>query len=63
VIAVREPAFPLFGGGAVAFVRRLFVQAARRMMYPIIVNAFMGGGNPVLTPSLVFVLRKPSGRA
>lgn len=59
VLSVREPAFPLRGLGPRAFLRRLAVAAARRLLFPIITHAFMNGGRPVLTPNLVFVLVKP----
>lgn len=59
VVSVREPAFPLRGLGLRVFLRRLGVVAARRLLFPIITHAFMGGGQPVLTTNLVFVLVKP----
>lgn len=58
VLAIREPAFPLRGFGVRAFIRRLAVVSIRRLLYPLITLVFMGGGYPVLTPNLVFVLSK-----
>lgn len=59
VQAVRSPAFPIGGLGAIAGVRRLLVSAARLVCYRFIALALMGGGSPVLTPNMVFVLRRP----
>jgi 2-polyprenyl-3-methyl-5-hydroxy-6-metoxy-1,4-benzoquinol methylase len=59
VVCVREPAMPLRGLGLRAFLRRLAVVTGRRVIYPIVTNVLMGGGRPILTPDLVFVLEKP----
>ena len=59
VKAIREPAFPIRGLGARVFIRRLAIACARRMIYPLITQVLMGGGQPVLTPNLVCVLEKP----
>ena len=61
VESIREPAFPLRGAGVLSFLKRLGVSAARAIAYPVIANVFMGGGAPVLTPNLLFVLQKPQG--
>ena len=59
VKAIREPAFPIRGLGVRVFIRRLSIVCARRLIYPLITQALMGGGQPVLTPNLVCVLEKP----
>lgn len=59
VHSVREPAFPLRGLGWTTFLRRAAIQACRRIAYPLVTLMFMGGGQPVLTPNMVFVLVKP----
>lgn len=59
VASIREPAFPLAGLGVRTFVRRAVVTVVRRLAFPIISRVFMGGGSPVLTPNMVFVLVKP----
>lgn len=58
VKAIREPAFPVRGAGLLSSLRRLGVLAARRLAYPFIAQLFMGGGTPVLSPNLIFVLEK-----
>lgn len=58
VQCVRAPAFPLHGLGAKAFLRRAAVRAVQRVTFPFVTRAFMGGGQPVLTPDMVFVLVK-----
>ena len=58
VKAIREPAFPIRGLGVRVFIRRLAIACARRIIYPLITQVLMGGGQPVLTPNLVFVLEK-----
>lgn len=59
VQAVRSPAFPIGGLGLIAGGRRLLVSAARHACHRFIALALMGGGSPVLTPNMVFVLRRP----
>lgn len=62
----REPAFPVTGLGIRSFVRRTSIAVVRRLGYLFIARVFMGGGSPVLTPNMVFVLRKataPAGEA
>lgn len=59
VDGIREPTFPLRDMGAMKWLRRASVVACRRLAYPLIAQAFMGGGRPVLTPNLLFVLVKP----
>jgi SAM-dependent methyltransferase len=58
VHCTREPAFPLYGLGAKAFLRRALVRCVRFITFPLLAHAFMGGGRPVLTPNMVFVLVK-----
>jgi SAM-dependent methyltransferase len=58
VICVREPTLPLWGLGLRAFVRRLGVVTLRKLVFPLVAQVLMGGGRPVLTPNLLFVLRK-----
>ena len=58
VEAVRSPAFPIGGLGVVAGARRLLVSAVRYVCHLFITLALMGGGSPVLTPNMVFVLRR-----
>lgn len=55
---IREPAFPIAGSGARSIVRRTCVQVVRWIARPVISNAFMNGGRPVLAPDMMFVLRK-----
>jgi len=59
IVSVREPAFPLRGEGVRSYLRRSLVVGVRRVVYPVITVALMGGGHPVLTPDLVAVLRRP----
>lgn len=59
VVLVAEPAFPLRGAGLVSWIRRAAVSAGRRVVFALIAKLLMGGGTPVLTPNMVFVLRKP----
>lgn len=58
VVSIRQPAFPMRGLGPRVFIRRLLVVAARSVIYPIVTHALMGGDDPVLTPNLVFVLKR-----
>lgn len=59
VESVREPAFPLWGLGLTVFLRRASIAALRSIGFAAITRIFMGGGRPVLTPNMVFVLVKP----
>jgi len=59
VVQTREPAFPLRGLGIMACIRRSAVFLVRSLVYPLTTHALMGGGHPILTPNLVFVLRRP----
>ena len=59
VLSIREPAFPLFGAGWISLLRRAALLMTRRITFPLISNIFMGGGSPILTPNMVFVLTKP----
>ena len=58
VYCIREPAFPLKGNGLKAFLRRSVVRGIRRVAFPMLTSAFIGGGQPVLSPNMVFVLVK-----
>ena len=58
---VREPAFPLRGFGVSSLIRRCLVSGARKLTFPVISRLFMGGGPLVLTPNMIFSLRKPRG--
>lgn len=58
VSAIREPTIPMRGLGALIWIRRFVVVMIRRITYPLIANALMGGGNPILSPNMVFVLIK-----
>lgn len=60
VLQVREPAFPLRGRGIVSVLRRAMVAAARAAVFPILRTVFLGNRQAVLTPNMVFVLRKPA---
>lgn len=62
VLAVREPATCFKGLGVVTLLRRGMVSACRAVLYPLIRYAFMSGAAVVLTPTIVFVLRKPDPR-
>ncbi|MCC6739660.1 MAG: class I SAM-dependent methyltransferase [Planctomycetia bacterium] len=57
-VETREPALPLRGAGCLGAVRRLLVRAGRRIAFPLIARVFMGGGHPILSPNMVFVLRR-----
>lgn len=57
---LRAPVFPLRGGGPGAFLRRGLVVVGRALAYPIIARLFMGGGSPVLSPNMLFVLERPA---
>lgn len=58
VDCVREPAFPLWKLGIWVFLRRMLVAWVRAAIFGILRPALMGGGRPVLTPNMVFVLVK-----
>lgn len=58
VHCVREPVFPLQGLGIKTFLRRAAVRCIQKVAFPVLARAFMGGGQPVLTPNMVFVLVK-----
>lgn len=58
IVSIRQPAFPLLGLGLKAFLRRLTVLVLRQSAFAFIKPIFMGGGEPVLTPNMVFVLKK-----
>lgn len=59
VQSICEQTLPLRGLGLRTFVRRAIVRAIQKIAFPIIIRAFMGGGQPILTTNMVFVLTKP----
>lgn len=59
VLQVREPAFPISGQGFTSFLRRGVVKLARSIAFPLLRSIFLGNAQAVLTPNMVFVLRKP----
>jgi SAM-dependent methyltransferase len=59
-LQIREPAFPVRGLGPKTLARRVGVRIARRLAYPFISRALMANSGTILTPNMVFVLRKPS---
>lgn len=59
VDSVRESALPLRRLGFRVFLRRAMVVVLRTSAFAVITRVFMGGGQPVLTPTMVFVLVKP----
>lgn len=58
VVSVRSPVLPLSGLGFGVLLRRTMVSVFRSVAYPFIATVLMGGGNPVLTPNMLFVLKK-----
>lgn len=58
VDVVREPVLPLRGQGVKVFLRRAAVTSIRTLAFAVMTRVFMGGGRPVLTPNMVFVLSK-----
>jgi hypothetical protein len=59
VASVRSPVLPLHGCGVASFLSRMPASTARAVAYPVIAKVLMGGGRPVLTPNLLFVLLRP----
>lgn len=59
VLQVREPAFPISGQGLIPLLRRGVVKIARAIVFPVLRSIFLGNAQAVLTPNMVFVLRKP----
>lgn len=59
VLQIREPVFPVLGLGLRAALRRGLVRLARSLVLPMLRIAFIGDAQAVLTPNMVFVLRKP----
>lgn len=62
VDAIHSPASPWRGSGVLRGIKRALLDALRALAYPLIATVFMGGGRPVISPNLVFVLRKPTSR-
>ncbi len=58
VVQLREPSFVFGGLSMKTLFRRVGIHLVRRLVFSVIVRVFMGGGSPILTPNLVFVLRK-----
>ncbi len=58
VVRVKEPAFPLLGLGLTVFFRRLTVFSLRWCFFKFVSTVLMGNGNAILTPNLVFILRR-----
>jgi SAM-dependent methyltransferase len=58
LIQARPPILPVCGNGPISAIRRLFVLAAQRMVYAFISLVLMGGGQHVLTPNMIFVMRR-----
>lgn len=58
VVQVREPAYPLRGLGLKSTFKRGLVMSVRAVVFPIIKLAIMGNSQAVLTPNLVFVLKR-----
>lgn len=59
VLQVREPAFPIGRQGLMPLLRRGAVKVARAVAFPVLRSIFLGNSRAVLTPNMVFVLRKP----
>jgi hypothetical protein len=59
VAAIHQPAFPVLGLGLKTCIRRSLVALAQRLCHHFIALALMGSGAPILTPTMVFVLRRP----
>lgn len=59
VASIREPVTPLRGLGGLIWMRRVLVLMVRRIVYPLVAKALMGGGSPILSPNMMFVLSKP----
>jgi len=59
VEVIRPPSLPIMGLGIKTLLRRLTIRIIRRLSYPFVINIFMGGGKLVLTPNLLFVIKKP----
>jgi 2-polyprenyl-3-methyl-5-hydroxy-6-metoxy-1,4-benzoquinol methylase len=58
VLQVREPTFLFRGLSATVRFRRIAIELTRRLTFALVTRAFMGGGTPVLTPNIIFVLKK-----
>ena len=56
VLQIREPRFVHKGIRIASMGKRLAVECVRRVTYPILTNAFMGGGSPVLTPNMIVLM-------
>lgn len=59
VVQVREPAFPIRGQGLGSCLRRALVKSVRAMAFPVLRSLFLANDQAVLTPNMVFVLRRP----
>lgn len=54
---IRSPYTPISGLGLKSFIRRSIIKTFRSLIYPIISNILMGGGKPVLSPNILFILK------
>lgn len=59
LVTIREPSLPVIGLTWRQLFRRVALLALRRPIYLIISNVLMGGGGPILSPNMLFVLKKP----
>ena len=59
VEVIRSPSLPIMGLGIKTLFRRSIIRVVRKFSYLFLINIFMGVGKYVLTPNLLFVLRKP----
>lgn len=60
VLQTRSPVYPIRSQGLVTSMRRAMVVLARGIVFPILRTVFLGNSNAVLTPNMIFVLRKPT---
>lgn len=58
LVCVRAPVDAWKGVGPVRAAKRIGISLVRALVYPLIVNIFMGGGPAVLAPNMIFVLRR-----
>lgn len=60
VTDIRDSEFVYFTSSIKSTSRRLTICLIRKILYPLIRLAFMGGGNKILGPNMVFTLRPKS---
>ena len=63
VVQVRESVLPTRGLGIKSLIRRTGVKLARRSVFWFLRQAIMCSSSAVLTPNMIFVLRKRGGEA